>query len=209
MTVTDFNFNTGSITEAERRFVETWESVSEAMNWVIREDRRGDEQYIPVTGSMQFKITTYERILTQDKIKSRDLDPFLNGQFRPVIVPESISVETNPNALSDDDIRRIFVASDVAWEEYMNVVDAPATLRRMLTLAEQSDLSLKRYRELEAKAASAVTPQRVVQKDQEQFDKMGPAGTPTGSAPSNSAPPKLVRRTGGNAGAGGPGQSSN
>jgi polyphosphate kinase len=208
VTVTDFNFNTGSITEGERRFVETWESVSEAMNWVIREDRRGDEQYIPVTGSMQFKITTYERILTQDKIKSRDLDPFLNGQFRPVIVPESISVVTNPNALSDDDIRRIFVASDVAWDEYMAVIDAPATLRRMIQLAEQSDLSLKRYRELEAKESATNAPQRVTQASQEQFDKMGPTGTPTGSAPPNSAPPKLVRRTGGNAGAGGPGQSS-
>lgn len=207
MTVTDFNFDTGSITEGERRFVETWESVSEAMNWVIREDRRGDEQYVPVTGSMRFKITTYERILTQDKIKSQDLDPFLNGQFRPVIVPDSISIETNPNALSDDDIRRIFVASDIAWEEYMAVIDAPATLRRMIQLAEESDLSLKRYRELEEKA-SATAPQRLTQKDQEQFDKMGPAGTPSGSAPPNSAPPKLARRTGGSPGAGGPGQSS-
>lgn len=205
MTVVDFN--TGSVTEAERKFVETWESVSEAMNWVIREDRRGDEQYIPVTGAMQFKITTYERILTQDKIKSRDLDPFLNGQFRPVIVPDSISIETNPNALSDDDIRRIFVASDVAWEEYMAVIDSASTLRRMLQLAEESDLSLKRYRELEAKA-SANAPQRVTQKDQEQFDKMGPAGTPTAPAPANSAPPKAMRRPGGNPGAGGPGQSS-
>lgn len=205
MTVTDFD--TGSITEAERRFVETWESVSEAMNWVIREDRRGDEQYVPVTGPMQFKITTYERILTQDKIKSRELDPFLNGQFRPVIVPDSISIETNPNALSDDDIRRIFVASDVAWEEYMAVIDSASTLRRMLQLAEESDLSLKRFRELEAKA-SASAPQRVTQKDQDQYDKMGPAGTPTGAAPPNSAPPKPTRRLGSAPGAGGPGQSS-
>ena len=199
---------TGSITEAERKFVETWESVSETQNYVIREDRRGDEVYVPVTGHMQFKITTYERILTQDKIRDAALDPFKNGSFRPVIVPESISVDTNPNALSDDDIRRIFTGSDVAWEEYMAVIDSPATLRRMIDLAEASDLSLKRFRELEAKAEGVTTPKRVVQKDQEQFDKMGPVGSPTGAAPSNSAPPKPLRRASGAPGAGGPGQSS-
>lgn len=206
-------FDTGSITEAERRFVETWENVSEASNYVIREDRRGDEVYVPVTGPMRFKITTYERILTQDKIRTKDLDPFRNGQFRPVIVPDSISVETNPNALSDDDIRRIFQASDVAWEEYMNVVDSPATLRRMMTLAEESNLSLKRFRELEAKESNTNSPKRVEQKDQAEFDKMGPTGSGSGPAPDNSSSPKPLRRAGssgsGSPGAGGPGQSSN
>jgi hypothetical protein len=209
VTVTDQPFDTGSITEAERRFIETWENVSEAQNYVIREDRRGDEVYVPVTGPMQFKITSYERILTQDKIKTRELDPFRNGQFRPVIVPDSISTETNPNALSDDDIRRIFQASDVAWDEYMNVIDSPATLRRMMTLAEESGLTLKRFRELESKEAEANAPQRVTQKDQDQYDKMGPTGSPQGPAPGNSSSPKPLRRASGNAGAGGPGQSSN
>lgn len=209
MTVMDTQFDTGSITEAERRFVETWENVSEAQNYVIREDRRGDEQYIPVSGPIQFKITTYERILTQDKIRDKSLDPFKNGQFRPVIVPSSISVETNPNALSDDDIRRIFQASDVAWDEYMQVIDSPATLRRMMTLAEESTLSLKRFRELESKEAATNAPKRVEQKDQAEFDKMGPVGSGRGPAPDNAAPPKPLRRAGGNPGAGGPGQSSN
>lgn len=207
-TMTEPHFNTGSITEGERKFVETWESVTEAQNYVVREDRRGDEVYVPVQGFMQFKITTYERILTQDKIRDIRLDPFKNGQFRPVLVPESISIETNPNALSDEDIKRIFVASDIAWDEYMAVIDSPSTLRRMLDLAEASNLSLKRYRELESKE-SANSPKRVVQKDQEQFDKMGPVGTPTSAAPADSSAPKPMRRAGATQqGAGGPGQSS-
>ena len=208
MTIMESQFDTGSITEAERRFVESWENVSETQNYVIREDRRGDEVYVPISGPITFKITTYERILTQDKIRDVSLDPFKNGCFRPVLVPDSISVDTNPNALSDDDIRRIFIVSDVAWEEYMAVIDSPATLRRMLQLAEESSLSLKRFRELESKNEAASTPQRVTQKDQDQYDKMGPVGSPTGAAPGNSSPPKPLRRASGNPGAGGPGQSS-
>lgn len=168
----------GSVSDVEKRFVETWESVSEAEVYVIREDRRGDEVYLAIRGQQQFKITTYERILTQDKIRDKKNDPFTNGQFRPMIVPESINVDTNPNALSEDDIKRIFVASDVAWEEYMKVIDSPATLRRMIELAENTDLGMRRFRELEAKEQAANPMKRVVQKDQEQFDKMGPTGSP-------------------------------
>lgn len=181
MTVMDLGV-TGSVTEAEKRFVEEWESVSDAQNYVIREDRRGDEQFIHITGHQKFKITTYERILTQDRIRDKTYDPFVNGQFRPIIVPESISVQTNPNALSDEDIQRIFVASDVAWDEYLAVIDSASTLRRMIELAEGSNLSLKRYRELEAREQAANPMKRVTQKDQEQFDKMGPVGSPTSGA---------------------------
>ena len=190
MSTIEPQFDQGSITDAEKRFVETWESVSDAQNYVIREDRRGDEQYVHVTGHQKFKITTYERILTQDKIRDKQYDPFTNGQFRPVIVPDSITVTTNPNALSDEDIARIFVASDTAWVEYMAVIDAPATLRRMIELAENTDLSMRRFRELEAKEQEANPMKRITQKDQEQFDKMGP----TGGGPSAGGPAPAGRQ---------------
>jgi len=191
MTVMDLGV-TGSVTEAEKRFVEEWESVSDAQNYVIREDRRGDEQFVHVSGHQKFKITTYERILTQDRIRDKQFDPFVNGQFRPIMVPESISVQTNPNALSDEDIKRIFVASEVAWDEYMSVIDSASTLRRMIELAEDTDLSLKRFRELESREQAANPMKRVTQKDQEQFDKMGPVGGgTTGATPPG---PRQMRR---------------
>lgn len=180
----------GSVTEAEKRFVEEWESVSDGQNYIIREDRRGDEIFVHISGSQKFKITTYERVLTQDKIKDSKMDPFVNGQFRPVIVPDSISVKTNPNALSDDDIKRVLVASDLAWDEYLSVINSPATLRRMIELAEDSSLSLKRYRQLEELEQAANPMRRVVQKDQEQYDKMGPVGGGPSQTPS---PAKSLR----------------
>lgn len=170
---------TGAVTEAEKTFVEEWESVSDAQNYVIREDRRGDEVPVHIAGSMKFKITTYERILTQDRIRDKHFDPFTNGQFRPIMVPETITIQTNPNALSDEDIARIFVASDIAWDAYLDTIDSAATLRRMIDLAEnqEHDLSLRRYRSLEQKEQQVNPMKRVIQKDQEQFDKMGPTGS--------------------------------
>lgn len=184
---------TGSITEEDRLFVETWESVSQAQNYIIRLNRRGDDTPELIQGTRQFKITTYERIMTQDKVLDKKHDPFTNGCFRPIIVPQALTVESNPNAISDVEIDRVFVASEAAWDAYMEVIDAPATLRRMLERAEHSTISLKRYRELEDRERAMNPQKRIMQKDQAQYDALGSGGSPAGGAETV----RTARRSGG------------
>lgn len=141
----------GSITKEDREFVESWEHISPQSWGILRLDPRGDERPEVIEGRRTFKITTEERILTQDKIRDIANDPFLNGSFRPVVVPDSVTIESNPNALSDEDIMKILSASDLAWAEWMKTIDSVATLRRMVDLAEDADLGMKRFRVLEAR----------------------------------------------------------
>lgn len=156
----------GSITEEDRTFVETWENVSDATNYIVQEDRRGDEVFRQIGATTTtFRITTYERIITEERVVDPSNNPFKNGAFRPVKVPGHINIETNPNALSAADIRRLFEASEVAWEEYLRVIDSPATLKRMLELAEGSSLSLRRYRELEQLLAERSQSKRLTHPD--------------------------------------------
>ncbi len=61
--------------------------------------------------------------------------------------------------------------------------DSPATLRRFLELAENMDISLKRYREIESKLVEVNPPRRITQKDQERYDAMGGTGTPNPRKP--------------------------
>lgn len=140
----------GSVTEADKTFIETWENVSSAVNYIVRENRRGDEEYVQVSGKRQFKLSTYDRMLTEDKIADARNNPFKNGSFRPVIVPEDITIESNPNAMSSDDIRKLFASSDVAWDEWMEQIDSPATLQRMVDMADngEADISHRRYQQL-------------------------------------------------------------
>ena len=142
----------GSVTDKEKGFIETWENVSPVTNYIIRENRRGDEQYHEVKGPQKFKLSTYDRMLTEDKILDDRNNPFKNGSFRPIVVPEDVSIESNPNAMSNEDITRLFKSSDVAWDEYMDVIDSPATLKRMIDMADngEGELSHKRYRQLES-----------------------------------------------------------
>lgn len=170
-------FQQGAIAEADKTWIEEWENVSAITNYIVRLDARGDERHEAISGSKTFKISTEERVITQDKIVNEKLDPFLNGCFRPVVVPDSVDIETNPNALSDVDIDRILRASEIAWSEYMKVVDSASTLRRMLDrfdilLEDGEDLSAKRLRTLEARMQEVAPRSRVIQKDRDQYEKI-------------------------------------
>lgn len=183
----------GYITEEDARFIETWENIAPITNFVIRLDMRGDEKPEGISGQRTFMISTKERKITQDRVAEKKNDPFLNGSFRPVVVPDSVSIDTNPNALSDDEIKSILVSSELAWEEWMKVIDSGETLRRMLDHAEEADVSLKRYRQLEARLHEVNPPKRIVQKDQEEYEKMGTNAPPAspGTAGASRTRPRI------------------
>jgi hypothetical protein len=160
----------GSITEEDRTFIETWENIASYQNAIIRLDTRGDERHEVINGRRRFMLTTEERIITQDRVVDEKNDPFLNGSFRPVIVPDSINIETNPNAMSDDDILRIFSASELAFDEWLKTIDSPQTLRRMADLAPDSDITMKRYKAIEARYREVKPPTRLEVKDEQLKD---------------------------------------
>lgn len=142
-----------SITAQDRDFVETWENIAAYQSAIIRIDVRGEEKAEVIQGRRQFMLTTQDRIITESKVLKPENDPFKNGAFRPVNVPDDITIESNPNALSDEDVFKILrTESKVAWSEWLSTLDSIATLRRMLDLAEEEeDLPLKRYRDIEAR----------------------------------------------------------
>jgi len=152
----------GSITTQDQDFMETWENIATRQNAVVRLDARGEERQEVISGRRSFMLTTEERIITESKVLDPKNDPFKNGDFRPVIVPDSVTVETNPNALSDEEILQMFAVGDVAWPHVLGTIDSVATLRRMLDLAEDHEgLTVKRYRDMENRLIEARGSERV------------------------------------------------
>lgn len=171
---------TGSITNDQVEFVETWENLSPMTNFIIKLDMRGDEKHEEVSGKRQFSLTTQDRLITQQRVLDPKNDPFRNGCFRPVITPDDITIETNPNSLSDEDILRIFKASAVAWDEWLENVDAEPTLRRMVELADlnQDDIPLRRYKQLQTRLETVAGGKRNArQKDEETYASLGGQST--------------------------------
>jgi hypothetical protein len=167
-----------SFADVDRTFVETWESVVPQDIWVVKVNHRGDTEPLRAGGRRRFTITTYDRMVTQERVARPEYDPFTNGQFRPVVVPDGINIKTNPNALSDEDIQALFNASDVAWVEYLKVIDSAETLRRMVELADNADIKLSRFRELEGRLNAVAPMLGAPQKDADLYAKMDGPSTP-------------------------------
>lgn len=188
----------GSITDEDRNFTEAWENIAVHQNAVIRLDTRGDEKHEVISGRRTFMLTTEERLITQDRIADPQNDPFLNGSFRPVMVPDTINIETNPNAISDEEIDKIFKSSDFAFGEWMETIDSPQTLRRMLDLAPSGDISLKRYKQIESRLAQVRPRTRLGTNDSHLAsflsDRPQAGGNPNGTVASGAGNP---RRRGG------------
>lgn len=142
----------GSITEQDQDFVETWENIATRQNAIIRLDARGDARQEVITGRRSFMLTTEERLITENKVLEDKNDPFKNGDFRPIVVPDSVNIETNPNALSDEEILQMFTVGEAAWPQLLETIDSVATLRRMLDLAETVDsMTVRRLRDMESR----------------------------------------------------------
>lgn len=167
----------GSISDVDRDFIETWESVSEGTYYVIRFDARNEPEMIPVPGGREFKLSTEERIVTEDKILERKSNPFRNGAFRPMIVPDDYEPDRNPNAISNEQIEKMFGASELAFTEFLEGLDSAGTLRRAIALGEDHDsLSTKRLNRIKERFREVNGgPNHARQKDESQYRTI-PAG---------------------------------
>lgn len=176
-----------AITQQDKEFQEEWQSVTESQIWVIRLDSRGDDRYEAIEGARTFYISTEERLITQERIYDDTMDPFVNGSFRPLSTPESISIATNPNALSDEDIRRLLRSTQQVWDAQMVAITSAATLRRMVETAEKMveedvDISMKRFRFIQERLDEVAPSRRqIVDPDRASFGK--PGETTMGPAP--------------------------
>lgn len=163
----------GALNDDQSRFTEEWESVSPATQWVSKVNMRGDEEPFEVKQGDRFYITTRDRLLTAHKIRDKKNDPFRNGSFRPIVVPADVTVETNPNAMSDTDILSVFKSSEMAWNEWMRVIDSPATIKRMVELADEhplAEVTHRRYKDLVDRFRE-VHPKNSVRSSDEELNK--------------------------------------
>jgi hypothetical protein len=79
---------------------------------------------------------------------------------------------TNPNALADSELAEVLGSSDIAWNEWLKALDSPQTLQRLLDAAGASDISLRRFKQIESRLAEVQPVVRVVQKDRSQYESI-------------------------------------
>jgi hypothetical protein len=125
---------------AERAGEEIWELMVPGRVHVEVTNHRGRPQNLTVIGrNSRLRISTTDREIAQERIRTPENDPFRNGMLRRVDSKAS-DAERDANELSDDDLTHVFNLSGVEFEE-MVMSFSETNVRRMRAMAEDVDAS--------------------------------------------------------------------
>jgi hypothetical protein len=122
-----------------------------------------------VHGGGAFTLSKEERLLNMDRAANADLDVFRNGTLVPVRLidgdEEAAEIASNPNLLTEDDMKLLFKAHWKTFENKVQEISNPLTLQRMLELAEDEEMgaTIKQQKTVKARL-DEVSPQAFVER---------------------------------------------
>lgn len=122
---------------------ETWKNATRGKVVVLKYDLRGNLIHELVHGNGTFTLSREERLLNMDRAANDGLDVFKNGTLVPVRLidgtEDAAEIASNPNLLTEDDMRGLFKAHWKTFEAKVQSISNPLTLSRLLALAEDED----------------------------------------------------------------------
>lgn len=122
---------------------ETWKNITKGRVGFLKYDRFGEIARDQVGPSKVFDISPEERVMNSDRAANKDLDIFNNGWLVPVRLLEdndlSKEVASNPNLMSESDLRGLFSLQWRAFEKKVDSIDNLIILKRLQNLAEEDD----------------------------------------------------------------------
>lgn len=125
--------------------LETWENSTRGRIGVLKFDRRGDLRNELVRPGQKVHLTVDERKINQERAANDGLDVFQNGHLTPVRLidgtEDAHEIASNPNLMSESDLRDLFKKQWKAFESKVKTVTNPITLQRLLALAEDEDVN--------------------------------------------------------------------
>lgn len=123
---------------------ELWENASQAIIVLKKVDNLGRVTEEKVVGGRNVQLTPGERRHNQELCATVAQDVFSNGTMRPVRLiddePDSIELKANVNAMSDDEMRRLFAVPLRAFTTRVNEISNPIALQHLLSLAQEESI---------------------------------------------------------------------
>lgn len=122
---------------------EEWKNITSSRVGYLTLDKHDDPVRKQVRGGKLIEVTPRERVYNSDRAATPDLDIFNNGWLIPVRLLDdddlSKEVASNPNLLSESDLRDLFKLQWRAFEKRVNEIDNVMILRRLESLADNDD----------------------------------------------------------------------
>lgn len=137
--------------------VETWRNTLAGKVVINRVGEYGRRIADIVHGGRTFQITPQERRMNQSAAASADQDLFTNGTLAPVTLidgePDTEFLRTNPNALSEEDLPKLFQLTIAEFTDRIGKITASTPIGRLIELARDPsyNATLAQYEALKAR----------------------------------------------------------
>lgn len=122
---------------------EVWENVVQGTIYINKYDRFGNVISEKITAGGRTTISSEDRIVNEQNVHDKALNPFRNGTLMPIRLAEGVEdyaeIRANPNILTDEDLQVIFKLSREEFEARIASIDAPSTLIHLQEYAEKTD----------------------------------------------------------------------
>lgn len=122
---------------------EEWKNITRSRIGYLTLDKHDDPVRRQVAGGKLLEVTPRERMYNSDRAATPELDIFNNGWLIPVRLLEddelSKEVASNPNLLSESDLRAFFDLHWKSFEKKVNDIDSLLILKRLESLSENDD----------------------------------------------------------------------
>lgn len=148
-------------TRVVETFQETWQNSTAGRVVIEKFSETGALIAVMIAGNKRFTLSAQERRVNQEKAASAEQDVFQNGILQPVTLdegePDAAKLLSNPNVLNADAQRALFEMSADEFADRLAKITHVAVLNRLLEVAVELDVSMSRYRMVEARL-DAVAP---------------------------------------------------
>lgn len=132
---------------------ETWENLSNQAGVIPSISARGEVGQKIVPPRRTFQISEEERRAYHDRAVDEKQDKFMNGTYQPVKVLEDSAdyaeLAAAPGRFSDDDLKAMLKGQAASVAKKVAEIDNPVTVRRLVELAVEEDLSRSKLTVLE------------------------------------------------------------
>jgi hypothetical protein len=145
-----------AVAEQEKAQNEIWMNPTAGTVFLLKMDHRGElTRYEQVNSGRKFNITTEERQLNMERAADESLCVFRNGTLQPVRLiaedEETRELASNPNAMSESDMKALLSGHFKTFEAKLAQINNGATLERMLALAYDQDVTIKRVQSIQGR----------------------------------------------------------
>lgn len=129
--------------------LERWRSTTASSVGIVRWNKRLEtEEFQRIERGVEFAISYDERKLNQGKVIRAEHDPFTNGSFAPVHLPDGTPDKTDlekaVDTMTDEELDALINAPQRVFDRDLAKLSSPMALHRLYTMARAQEAGPKR-----------------------------------------------------------------